>query len=250
MADYGMQLFNDAGKVIASTGQLNFSLRSSGQITNDQFNPKGENYFCNLVLDTSGMNSPIVFLKPTNADSRVSMLPGSGADFQGGKLSKMWVITKWWNKTVQPIQYYIFDRWIPPATDSYGIRMWDQNKSLTFDSNWYHLLLKKVIWLDPGFPNHAGSGSGSNWTNIGAAGTGNLAVSMPIARQYGYGWFCLTECFHLAGANNEVFVSVVPRGQMLWSGWGSEYLNRNTKSQVMIADVSRLPTSYNPVKVY
>lgn len=251
MADYGMELRNDSGKVIASSSQLNFNLRSSGIITNNQF-PSGENYFCGVVLDTSGMNTPLVFLKPLDNNSRVSMLPGTGDDLlpQNWTQKKCWVITKWWNKTISPIRYYIFDRWSPPATDRYGIRMWDTSGSPTFDSNWYHLLLKRVIWLDPGFPNHSGHADGDTWTNIGALGAGNLAISMPLARFFGYRNYCLSECFHLAGADNQLYISVVPRGEVTWFEYKNQYLNRNMKSQVMVADVSRLPVNYNPVNVY
>ncbi|EDA0234948.1 hypothetical protein F8745_22975 [Salmonella enterica] len=257
MSRYGIELRNDRNFVVADSENLNFVLRSAGRINNGQFfEGNYQNPVSWAYMDLSGFNCPLIFIKSQNADQRVAIVPGA-ADFQGEKspLYKYFIVAKWWNKNVGDLQYYIFDRWVPPERSDYGIQMFDGGGNITFDSGWNFLKLRNVLWLDPGYPNHAGSEQGENWTNIGNAGPGNLALSMPLPRAWDFygggagGGYRLYECFHLDGVNN-VFISLVAYGVYLDMPPPTGWAHAGTRSQVMIADVSGLPVTLNPVPIY
>ncbi|MFP1463026.1 hypothetical protein ACLB1E_22235 [Escherichia coli] len=91
---------------------------------------------------------------------------------------------KWWNINIGTVQYYIFDKWIPPERSSYGMQLFDGSGGIIFDSGWYFLKLRDVKWLEPQYPNHSGHESGSNWSNVGHVSddVNNTALSMPLGR--------------------------------------------------------------------
>lgn len=258
MADYGLELINTKGHVVASAGTgANYTLRAAGTITNAQFTSTGGRAgvsSCSIPL--GGFNCPIVFVKPMNADARIGVLLEDASEFSGSaKTSRVARFYKWWNKNVGTIQYYVFDKWVPPErAQGYGMQMWDANGTLTFDSSWNFLRIRSVRWLDPGFPNHAANKNGANWTDIGAMGAGNLAISMPFPRGFiiptgVFGTYCI-ECMHLAGSGNNAYISVIPKGEYLdmignLNGWA----HPKGKSEVLIADVNGIPTNYNPLVV-
>lgn len=243
---YGVELINNYGYQIATMNDVNYVLRSAGQIYDRQFYGHGrQGAICFLNMVLAGFNAPLVFFRPVTAEARISQTPELRNNVPCLN------VKKWWNKSVGALQYFIFDRWIPPERSTYGMQIFDAAGSIIFDSGWRFLKLKKVIWLNPGFPNHAGAMSGSNWTNIGNAGPGALAVSMPLARGYIYrasvfGYYC-TECVHLDARNN-VYCSLIQAGEFLDQTVGFGFTGK-MKSQVMVADITGLPTTYNPVPV-
>ncbi|BEM58892.1 hypothetical protein SME22J_27530 [Serratia marcescens] len=259
---YGIQLFNKYGHNIATVNDINFSLRSSGQIHNWQFgksNPAAGN---SVTLDLTGFTCPIVFLKPMSADQRVSCVAGNEREFTGASLGESvtvemkFSIYKWWNKDVGTMQYYVFDRWIPPERSRHGLQLFNRDGSLVFDSGWYFMKIRNVFWLDPGYPNHSSvNPEGANWTVIGSAGAGNLAMAMPVPR----GWITwswtgnngtyLHECFHFSDWDNKITISLVPRGEYLWTPPRDGWANTRSRSQVMVIDVDGLPTNYRGVNV-
>ncbi|EEM1821273.1 hypothetical protein GKA92_24580 [Salmonella enterica subsp. enterica] len=250
MSRYGIELRNDRNFVVADPDNLNFVLRSAGRINNSEFSEgNAQNPVSWVFMDLSGFSCPLIFIKSSNAEQRVATVPGC-ADFlpSGYALQKYFIVAKWWNKNVGDLQYYVYDRWIPPGRSKYGIQMFDQGGNITFDSGWDFLKLRRVLWMDPGYPNHQNDASGSEWTNIGSAGPGNLALSMPVPRAYDSRGFRLYECFHLDAANN-VFVSLVGYGVYLWGGPNPGWAH-NMRSQVMVADVSGQPVTLNPVPIY
>lgn len=240
---YGVELINDYGYSVTSMDDVNYVLRRSGTISNSQFNSGAGTIPSSMFMDLSSCNSPLVFFKSITAAQRLSQIPemtrSSGKAIQ---------IFKWWNLNIGTIQYYVFDRWIPPERSNYGLQINDAAGNIIFDGSWHFLKLKKVVWLDTGFPNHNGHASGANWTNIGNAGTGNLAIAMPISRSYIYsaGVFghITYECVHLDEAGN-MFCSLIDGGEFLDVTAPYGYVG-NMRSQVMVADVSNLPTTYNP----
>lgn len=255
MADeYGIEVCNNQDFVIANANDVNFVLRSSGQITNGQFVSQGE-YFSRIFMDLSFFNCPLIFFKPITAEQRVSCIPGENDFLSAGSTTrKQATVLKWKNKDIGSLQYYIFDRWTPAERSEYGMQILDVNENVIFDSGWHFMMVRAVKWLDPGYPNHAGDPNGANWTNLGAVGAGNIALSMPNPRGWIYmGWsgfgVMLYECIHLAGSDNQVVVSLVPRGEYLDMAPSSGWAHANTRSQIMAVDVSRLPTSYSPVLV-
>lgn len=259
--NYGIQLFNKYGYNVATVNDINFSLRSSGQIHNWQFG--GGDPISIASMDFQGFNSPIVFLRPMWADQRVGTMVGDQFEFntkpileqQGYKTQMKFKIMKWWNKDIGSIQYYVFDRWIPPERSSYGMQLFDGGGSIVFDSGWHFMNLRSVIWLDPGYPNHSTSDpEGGNWSVVGSAGAGELAMAMPIPRGWvqpdwgGQGTY-LSECFHFSDWDNKITISLVPRSVYLWqaprAGWGNE----NSRSQIMVANVEGIPKNYNEVRI-
>lgn len=259
MSNYGVELVNQYGYQIANMNDVNYVFRSSGQIANWQFGNHGDAY-TGLSMITSGMNCPLVFFKPMAANQRITQRPGCnllypdiiGAGAYIGEDLKSIDVYKWWNIDMGTVQYYIFDRWVPPERSRYGIQIFDPSGAIIFDSGWKFLKLRQVTWLDPGYPNHAGNGNGANWTQVGSAGWGNLAVSMPHPRAYiiptgSFGTMC-GECVHLDGANN-IFVSLLPTGNFLDMAPPQGWVDNVMRTQVMIADVDGLPTTYNPVEI-
>ncbi|MBV4366305.1 hypothetical protein [Erwinia phyllosphaerae] len=256
MAEYGVQLINDKNYVIANASDVNYILRSSGQINNSQFPTNTGGYYSRVYMDLSAFNNPIIFFRPMTAEQRVACIPGIN-DFQtaGSVTQKRATVLKWPNKDIGTLQYYIFDRWIPPERSEYGMQIFDATGGIIFDTGWNFMIVRAVKWLDPGYPNHDTTDpDGGNWTNLGALGSGNLAVSLPNPRGWIYtGWstfgVMLYECVHLTGSDNQAVVSLVPRGEYLdmvpAGGWAHE----NTRSQMMIVDVSQSPVSYNPVRI-
>lgn len=259
MSEYGVELVNQYGYKVATMEDVNYVLRSSGQISNGQFASHPNTYNA-ISMMVGGMNAPLVFFKPMAANQRITQRPGLNMlypDFMGAntQIDESWKsidIYKWWNINIGTIQYYIFDRWIPPERSKYGCQIFDPSGAIIFDSGWKFLKLRKVIWLNPGFPNHAGNNNGANWTNIGSAGAGNLAVAMPHPRSYiiptGVFGFMTAECVHLDASNN-VFVSLIPTGEFMDMAPSAGWVDNVMRTQVMIADVAGLPTSYNPVKI-
>lgn len=253
MADYGVELTNNKNFVIANSNDVNYILRSSGQINNSQFVSMGS-YFSRLYMDVSSFNCPIVFFRPLNANQRISCIPGVN-DFQtpGSVTRKKTTVLKWANKNVGSVQYYIFDRWIPPERSKYGMQIFDKQGGIIFDSGWNFMMVRAVKWMDPGYPNHnTNDPDGGNWTNLGALGAGTIAVSLPNPRGWIYaGWstfgVMLYECVHLTGTDNQAIVSLVPRGEYLDMAPSGGWTHANTRSQMMAVDVSGLPTTYNPV---
>lgn len=256
---YGIELVNDYGYQVATMNDVNYVLRSAGQITNSQFKSVSSSSYVGISMMVGAMNAPLVFFRSMNADARLTQKPGTNllypdfapAGFKTTTANVSIDVYKWWNKNIGTVQYYIFDRWIPSERSSYGMQIFDQSGGIIFDSGWKFLKLRKVIWLDPGYPNHANHTSGANWTNIGSAGSGTLAVCMPHPRPYiiptGVFGYMTYECIHL-DANNNVFCSLIPTGEYLdmapQQGWVG-----SMRSQVMIADVDGLPTTYNPVTI-
>lgn len=256
MANFGANIYNTKGYKIAGVGvDLPFTLRASGQITDDNFtnfetgviNPGGDLRAMISVArpDTSGFNTPIIFFKPANSTSRVGVTTLGGVRDRTYK--DHWLIFKWSNLSITGLQYYIFDRWNNPATGDYGLRIRDENNVITFDSNWPLMNLKDVIWMESGFPNWGTISGESDVTNISTSATGDLAVSIPNPRTYAsrdYVYF--TETAWVNG--NNVQVSVVPfRVNAIGVGNQNNTYLRNTRTQIMIADVSSLPKNYNPV---
>ncbi|MGK3115331.1 hypothetical protein [Candidatus Pantoea formicae] len=253
MADYGLQLFNDNGYSVVDSNNPNFALRSSGTISSWPAKSGDISY---ADVDLSAFNQPLLFFRSTNSSQRISLYApndqaggGAGNTIQG----KRFRIYKWYNLNASGLQYYIFDRWIPPERSEYGIQMWDDSQNLSFDSGWNFLTIRNVLWLDPGYPNHSNDTGGANWTQVGSAGSGTVALSMPCPRTWKYfkdissSPRSMLECFHLDTSNN-IFTSLVPQGVYIndspvLNGWADSI----TRSQVMVADVSRLPASYNPV---
>lgn len=256
MADeYGIELSNNQDYVIANANDVNYVLRSSGQLQNGQFVNQGD-YFSRLFMDLSAFNCPLIFFKPMRPEQRVSCIPGSNYFLTPGNVTqKQATILKWANKDVGSLQYYIFDRWVPPERSEYGMQIFDANESIIFDTGWSFMMVRAVKWLDPGYPNHESSDpDGGNWTNLGPAGQGNIAISLPNPRGWIYtGWstfgVMLYECVHLTGVDNQMIVSLVPRGDYLDMAPSQGWAHANTRSQLMAADVSRLPLSYNPVVI-
>lgn len=260
MSDYGVELINDYGYQVANMNDVNYIFRASGQIHNGQFQYR-ENAYNAISMMVGHMNCPLVFFKPMASNQRITQRPGINLlypDFinSGQFIQNDWKsidVYKWWNIDMGSVQYYIFDRWIPPERSSYGIQIFDPSGNIIFDSGWKFLKLRQVNWLDPGFPNHAGNGNGANWTQVGYAGAGNLAVSMPHPRGYiiptGSFGTLTAECVHL-DANNNIFVSLIPVGNYLDMAPSAGWVDTHMRTQVMIADVSDLPTTYNPVTVY
>ncbi len=252
MADYGVQLINDKNYVVANASDVNYVLRSSGQINNSQFPTSASTYYSHMYMDISGFNNPIIFFKPMTSDQRVSCITGVN-DFQvpGSQTMKRSTVLKWAGKNIGSLQYYVFDRWTPPDRSSYGMQIFDASGKIIFDSGWNFMMIKSVVWMDPGYPNHNTTDpDGGNWTNLGALGPGNFAVSLPNPRGWIYtGWgtfgVMLYECAHLTGTDNQVIVSLVPRGEYLDMAPTGGWVHTNTRSQMMAVDVSNLPINYN-----
>ena len=257
---YGVELINDHNYVVANSSDVNYVFRSSGTISDsDFFNHLGSSDASFCSMDVSEFNCPLIFFKSVDSNQRLSTVPGSGLTAgmltpPGYALDKTIDVYKWWNLSIGTVQYYIFDKWIPPERSTYGMQIFDSGGGIIFDSGWRFLKLKKVIWLDPQYPNHSNQEGGSNWTNIGSVGDGDLAIAMPTPRfwdYYGLGTGSgqrLSECVHLDQDNN-VLISLVVFGNYLDSPPATGWASINARSQVMIADVSGLPTSYNPVVV-
>ena len=256
MADeYGIELSNNQDFVIANSNDVNYVLRSAGQLTNSQFVSQGQ-YFSRAFMDLSPYNCPLVFFKPMTPDQRISLIPGANYFLTPGNITqKQATVLKWANKNIGNVQYYIFDRWIPPERSEYGMQIFDSNESIIFDSGWNFMMVRSIKWMDPGYPNHDSSDpDGANWTNLGAVGSGNIAISLPNPRGWIYsGWstfgVMLYECVHLTGSDNQVVVSLVPRGDYLDMAPQQGWSHANTRSQLMAVDVSRLPTSYYPTTI-
>ncbi|WP_332834569.1 hypothetical protein [Escherichia coli] len=258
MSGYGIQLINDYGLTVADAEDVNYVLRSAGQFSNGHF-ISGGNTTSAISLITTGMNSPLLFLKMNTNNSRLTQKTGVNKlspDFvnPGTYISVTSIdVFKWWNINIGTVQYYIFDKWIPPERSSYGMQLFDGSGGIIFDSGWYFLKLRDVKWLEPKYPNHSGHESGSNWSNVGHVSddVNNTALSMPLGR----GWiesslqggYYYNECCHLDG-NGNLYISIIPTGVYLdispTGGWVG-----SMKTQVMVADVSGLPTNYNPVEI-
>ncbi|WP_392738367.1 hypothetical protein AB3M75_07455 [Serratia ureilytica] len=253
---YGIQLINDKNYVVANTDDVNYTLRAAGQIHNASFAPP----FAGSLASSCAINlddcfAPIVFFKPMNADQRICCMPGDDRDWISSQIpTKKWNrILKWANKNVGAIQYYVFDRWIPPERSAYGLQISNAQGGIIFDSGWNFMKVNSVLWLDPGYPNkNINDPEGGNWTVVGSAGSGNLAMAMPNPRGYivdGTSWsgsngYMLYECFHFSDWDNKITVSLVPRGEYLWTAPKSGWANPNTRSQIMVIDVDGLPTNY------
>lgn len=251
MSAYGVQLFNNYNLTVATADDVNYTLVSSGQVSDWEFRAAGR--VRSLLIDVNGLNAPLLFLQMGNADARLCQKPawstsetaGSGR-YIGEKFIELF---KWHNKNIGTVQYYLFDRWIPPERSTYGLQIFDGGGSIIFDGGWNFLKLRDVIWMNPGFPNHASNINGANWTQVGNVGNANnIALSMPWAREWivsdGIYSYRTNECCHYDGSGN-LFSSILLTGEYLdlfpQNGWIHQM-----KSQIMVADVTGLPTSYNP----
>ncbi|TCW50775.1 hypothetical protein EDC53_102343 [Phytobacter diazotrophicus] len=238
---YGIELINDYNYSITSMDDVNYVLRKAGTISNSLFSSGAGNIPSYFTMDLSAYNSPIVFFKSITPNQRLGQVPAITA-LRGKAIT----LYKWWNLDIGTVQYYIFDKWIPPERSTYGMQIFDAAGNIIFDSGWNFMKLRKVVWLDTGFPNHAGHLSGSSWTNIGNAGEGNLSIAMPVSRGYIYsaGVFghMTYECVHLDTDGN-MFCSLVDAGEFLDVTAAFGYVG-DMRSQVMVADVSTLPTNY------
>ncbi|HCQ7058019.1 hypothetical protein [Klebsiella oxytoca] len=255
MAEYGVQLVNKYNLSISNAQDVNYTLRSSGVIRNSDFSVGSYTEPVSVCyMDLSSLHCPLVFFRPVNADSRICAFPSQMADFMpsvGERIDRTMMVLKWWNKTVSDIEYFIFDIWTPPERSPFGLQMFDGSGNIIFDSGWNFLMLSSVKWLDPGYPNHQNDTNGSNWTDVGHMGEGQLALALPNPRGWAepggmtVGWY-LMECFHLQG--NNARISLVPRGVYFW-GSGSQRWTNNMRTQLMAADVSKMPRNYNPVRL-
>lgn len=254
MADYGVRLINKYDITVANESDLNLTLRSSGQITNAQF--AGGTYDQRRVLNLSGFNCPIVFIKSSTPDQRVSVVPGNS--WSAGSTSMSFQVMKWHNKNVGTLQYYIYDLWTPPERSDYGMQIFDERGKegggIIFDSGWHFMRLRAVKWMDPGYPNHSAQDpAGANYqTVMNLPPSGNYALAMPAPRSYVYAtWGAfgvfLYECFHYNDSTGDVNISLVPFGDYLdmppTTGWASA----DSRSQVMVLDTTGVPTNYNSI---
>lgn len=252
---YGIQLFNNYGHNVATVNDVNFTLRASGQIHNSQFAPPFATSAASMcAIDLSGFNCPIVFFRPMSADQRIACVAGDERDWtpEGWPVKMMNKIMKWNNKDIGTIQYYVFDRWIPPERSSYGLQLFNEAGSIIFDSGWHFMNIQKVLWLDPGYPSHSASDpEGANWAVVGSAGVGNYAMAMPVPRGWvvnnwtGQGAYHLYECYHFSDIDNKITISLVPRGEYLWTPPSDGWANPRSRSQVMVVKVDGMPTNYN-----
>lgn len=260
MAEYGVELINDKNYVVQNASDVNFALRASGTLKNADFKHSiddGVGFFSPggkfAVLDVSSFNCPIVFLRPLNSASRVATVPiTNSSDFLlPGNALKKHIAVYAWKQTLSDIEYFIFDRWTPGERSSYGMQVFNASGGIIFDSGWNFLTLKSVIWMNAGYPNHAGDSSGTNYTVIGSVPATKLAVAMPYSRFYTVAGMAsggvLVECFHIAG--NNITISLVPRGAYFWTPPNDGFFQYGMKSQVMCAEVSKMPQNYNPVKI-
>lgn len=251
MSEFGIQLINKYNLTVATLDDVNYTLVSSGQLFNGSFSDFGGAK--QLRMDVNGLNAPLLFLVMDTNTKRLSQLPScvTGTRMNAGDRvdQKFIQIFKWHNLNFDYVQYYLFDRWIPPERSDYGLQIFDSSGAIIFDGGWNFLKLKDVIWMDPGYPNHSNDTGGSNWTNIGNIGTGsNIALSMPFAREWtfydGIYSYRLNECCHSDGSGN-IFCSLVLTGDYLDIYPYNDWVHR-MKSQIMICDTTGLPNTLNP----
>ena len=260
MATFGVRLYNNQNLLVADENVVNYTLRSAGQISDANFSTGDfNNPISTMGLPMPGFNCPLIFFRPItpgNAGPRVATIPNeTDSDFTSGNytMSQGVSLAKVYDKTIGTLQYYVFDRWTPPERSDWGLRISNASGAVVFDSGWNFLKLRKVIWLDPGYPSHSPDEvQGNNYINIGNVGAGTLAVAMPNPRA----WFFYTNLAYANGvvayeavhidANNNVFISLAPWTTFLdqypGDGWAHQ-----SRSEVMVADVSNLPTTYNPL---
>ncbi|EHR8375599.1 hypothetical protein K5Y94_005157 [Escherichia coli] len=258
MSDYGIELINDYGLKVADTEDINYVLRSAGQFSNSNFYSYA-NSTSSISLMTTGMNCPLLFMKMNSSNARLTQKPGVNKlspDYinPGTTIAQTSIdVFKWWNLDIGTIQYYIFDKWTPPERSDYGLQLFDRSGNIIFDAAWHFLRLRDVKWLDPTYPNHTSHESGSNWENVGlvTSDVSNSALSMPVGRGWTessmQGGYYYHECCHLDSAGN-LYISIIPTGIYLdlapSGGWAG-----SMRTQVMIADTTGLPVSYNPVEI-
>ena len=187
------------------------------------------------------------------SEQRIGCMTGDERDWHAsalGSTKKMFKIMKWGNKDIGSVQYYIFDRWIPPERSSYGIQISDAAGGLIFDSGWMFMKIRNVIWMDPGYPNHTGDDPevGTNWTVVGSAGAGNLAMAMPNpgVDTTELEWRRLDDVrvLSLFGRRQQDNSFIGSSRGYLWTPPDGGWANPNTRSQIMVIDVDGLPTNY------
>lgn len=253
MSEYGLELTNNYGKALVNSKYKNFIFRSSGTLTNSDFSSDtSRSKACRLVIDQ--MNNPIIFLIPKTNYSRVTVW-NKLQYIRGNSLSmsRVFQLTTWFNLTVDEIQYYVFDQYVPKDAGEYGFKLLSESSDVIFDSNWSFLKILNVHWLDSGFPTY--SNGESNWLSIGSFNAGKkIAAAMPYARNYIIQTglesdFVFAEGFWLNPSTNEIRVSLMPIGELLWPGnWGG-YIQKSMRSQIMICDIEGLPTSFNSLPI-
>ncbi|HFE3440732.1 TPA: hypothetical protein ACF3I9_002138 [Klebsiella aerogenes] len=250
MSQYGVQLINKYNMTVATADDVNYTLVSSGQLYQGSFYDfQGAK---SLKIDVTGLNAPLLFLVMDSNNKRLSQIPacssGSRLNAGDGAWTKYIQVYKWGNLNFDYVQYYLFDRWIPPERSTYGLQIFDGGGGIIFDGGWNFLKIRDVIWMDPGYPNHANDVNGSNWTMVGNVGGGNWALSMPFAREWTYydGVYSyrLNECSHTDGAGN-IFCSLVKTGDYYDIYPYNDWIHR-MRSQIMVCDVTGLPNTLNP----
>lgn len=258
---YGVELINNYGYQVATINDVNYILRASGQINNSQFSNYGANDISVLSMDVNHMEAPILFHSGNGPNQRLTTVPGGAGNagrflIQGQPIpKKTFEVYKWWNLDCGTIQYYIFDRWIPPERSNYGVQIFDGGGGIIFDGGWNFMKLVDVMWVDPGFPNYSGSEAGFNRQYIGGLPGGDLAVAMPNVRYWSHSGFAefgwrLGECANLDAGNTQILTSLCMTYKHLdMIPEGSRWASQSSRSQIMIADVSQLPKTYNPVAI-
>lgn len=256
MADYGVRLINKYDITVANDTDVNFTLRSSGQIHNSDFVATAGEYNQFAILGTAGFNCPIVFIKTSVPEQRVSVTPSTW-ETQGTFSNTGFRVHKWHNKNVGTLQYYIYDIWTPPERSDYGMQIFDERGKegggIIFDSGWHFMRLRAVKWLDPGYPNHVDDPAGFNYQTVMVLpANSNIALAMPVPRSYilnsgtTFGAF-LYECFHYNASAGAVNISLVPYGEFLDMAPGPGWASDNSRSQVMVIDTTGVPTNYNSI---
>ncbi|KGP03451.1 hypothetical protein JT27_02155 [Alcaligenes faecalis] len=243
----GLEVINiEAGSVQVKNTERPYTLRKSGYIYNYQFQQHASNVLTPVfshTMNIGAMNAPLIFFRVQGANSRVAALQTS---------PNVIVFYKWWNLPItSPIEYFIFDDWLPPERSVAGLQMWRETApyDLVFDSSWNLLKIEEKLVVSAGQPSVT-SGDSSTYLYLPtnrSPGSFCVGVAAPRAATFGTSnnedGTVFTECLWCEG--NSVGVSWVPVEGT--AGLGGSYFTgiiSKKSNNILVADASWLPVPY------
>lgn len=259
MSNFGIEINNDYGYGLIDNKFRNMVLKSSGFINNNQFvvDKSLSTSWAQLILPANIFKAPLVFIRSLQNTARCNSTTLYPPSYDEPFFTLM--CHKWWNLNFTiPIEYYIFDDYIPSIRDQYGINVFDDNGNVCFSGEWNFLNLTDVYLIAPNQPDYS---NGQDWVSLGVFSQGKkLAACMPLSRliiEDGfYGEWSMKECIWINPNTNEVRISMVPYQDAALGVFLDDLPNRRptfvqheNPALLLLADVGKLPIPYNPVTI-
>lgn len=234
----GFQVFTRDGSVLQiDTESIVYCLRKSGQVKCSQNVFENSANFKDFVgmVDITGFNAPIVAVKSSIACA-VEIVKPTGQFLPYGRSGRTYLKVTCGTPNAS-IQYYVFDQWNAPGGNA-GLELFDASGNRTFHSDWY--LMDVVGFLDASTSKLPFNRDTEAY--LGSV-SGNVALHKTITNLWTRarsGYAPETYKDGIRVSNGGARLSWVYAGAYGGSaGW-----NYRVDAEVMVIDVSKLPSNY------